>query len=120
MKGYRNRLIAQDKANVATNPINYIERYIGRSLVIIVLLLLPWVLLPYFNGETDASEQQDFLVPSTYQNSVVLRIYGDNLICAELDPQGTKLTDRFFTMSMDDEPKPYLSLQEIGRLAPGN
>jgi hypothetical protein len=120
IKGYRNRLIAQDGIDAATNPINYIERHIGRSLAIMLLLLLPWIALPYFNGETDASEQQNFLVPSTYQNSVVLRIYGDNLICAELDPHGAMLTDRFFMISMDDEPKPYLSLQEIGRLAPKN
>jgi len=120
VKGYRNRLIAQDKINVATNPINYIERHIGRSTVIILLLLLPWIALPYFNGETDATEQENFLVPSTYQSSVVLRIYGDNLICAELDPQGDKLTGNFFMISMDDEPRPYLRLQEIGRLAPND
>jgi hypothetical protein len=120
IKGYRNRLIAQDEINAATNPINYIEKHLGRSIVIILLLLLPWIALPYFNGETDAAEQENFLVPSTHQSSVVLRIYGDNLICAELDPQGVKLTGRFFVISMDDEPKPYLSLQEIGRLTPKN
>jgi hypothetical protein len=117
-KGYRNRLIAQDKMNAATNPINYIERHLGRSVAIILLLLLPWILLPYFNGQTDATEQEYFLVPSTYQSSVVLRIYGDNLICAELDSQGGKLNGTFFMIGMDDEPKPYLSLRKIGRLAP--
>jgi hypothetical protein len=120
IKGYRNKLIAQDQVNAATNPLNYIERYVGRSLLIILLLLIPWIVLPYFNAQTDATEQEDFLVPSTYPHSVVLRIYGDNLICAELDPQDTELTGRFFMISMDDEPKPYLSLQEIGHLAPRN
>lgn len=120
VQGYRNKLIAQDKIDTATNPLNYIERHIGRSAVIILLLLLPLIALPYFNGETNATEQESFLVPSTYQSSVVLRIYGDNLICAELDPQGGNLTGRFFMINMDDEPRPYLSLQKIGRLAPYN
>jgi hypothetical protein len=120
VKGYRKRLIAQDKINAATNPINYIERHIGRSTAIILLLLLPLIALPYLNGETDATEQENFLVPSTYQSSVVLRIYGDNLICAELDPQGSKLTGRLFMISMDDEPRPYLRLQKVGRLVPKN
>ncbi len=120
VEGYRNKLIAQDKIDVATNPINYIERYIGRSAVIILLLFLPLIALPYVNGESDATGQENFLVPSTYQSSVVLRIYGDNLICAELDPQGAKMTGRFFMISMDDEPRPYLQLQKVGRLVSNN
>jgi hypothetical protein len=120
VRGYRNKLIAQDKRDAETNPINYIERHIGRSAVIILLFLLPLIAFPYINGEANATEQENFLVPSTYQSSVVLRIYGDNLICAELDPQGGKLTGRLFMISMDDEPRPYLRLQKIGRLAPKN
>jgi hypothetical protein len=115
-KGYRRRLIVQDRRNVAANPLNYIEKHVGRSVVIILLLLVPWILLPYSTGQTDAVEQTRFLVPSTYQNSVVLRIYGENLICADLDPHNHHLTGSFFMMRVSDEPKPHLSLRDIGHL----
>jgi len=115
--GYRNKLIAQDRISRRTpDPFDYIAKGLGRSTVIVLLLLLPLLFLPYFNGESFAENQEEYLVPSTHQNAVVLRIYGDNLICGELDRDGKKLNGNFFVLKVDDEPRPVLSVQTVGRL----
>jgi formate hydrogenlyase subunit 3/multisubunit Na+/H+ antiporter MnhD subunit len=85
---------------------------IALVLIAIVLILLVW--LPWYTGELQAKAQTRFWVPSTYPQSVVLRICGDRLICGGLDETG--LDGSFFVIRLDDEPKPVLTLNEIGHL----
>lgn len=50
----------------------------------IVISILCLSAFSYVAGTTDVSFQREYLVPSSENSSVVLRIYGDNVICAPL------------------------------------
>jgi len=121
--GYRNKLAAQDEADRETSyPLTLITKYGGWTTFGILFLVLLLLSLSYFSGEDTATRQEYFLVPSTNENSVVLRIYGDELICTQLDKQSNKPNGKLFILKLDDEPRPILSLQKVGPLVnyPGN
>jgi uncharacterized membrane protein len=65
-----------------------------------------------------AENQKDFFVPSTSPNSVVLKIYGDNLICAPFN--GKTVEPSFFVLKVNDESRPVLELKRVGPLTPAN
>ena len=84
--------------------------------VLIVITVALGLYLSHESGQATAMSQKDFFVPSTNQNSVVLRIYGDNLICAPFD-RGNKTVERsFFVLKVDDDPRPVLTLEKVGPL----
>ena len=118
--GYLQKLSAQDEIDrQSPSPLDYLAKRIGWGLLGVLLMMLPLLSLPYFSGEVAAMTQEYFWVPSTNQNSVVLRVYGDNLICAQLDKQSNKLNGSFFILRLDDDPRPVLTLQKVGPLAAG-
>jgi len=115
--GYIKKLVAQDKADRQTPyPLTFITKHLRSTTIGILLFVLLLFSLPYFSGEDTATKQEYFLVPSTNANSVVLRIYGDELICTELDKQSNKPNGKFFILKLADEPRPTLSLQKVGPL----
>jgi len=72
-------------------------------------------LLAWVGGSTDVLFQREYLIPSTNPNSVVLRIYGDNIICAPLTDDS--IIERSFFVLKLDEPNLTLHLREFpGRL----
>jgi len=115
--GYIEKLAAQDKADRKTPyPLTLITKNAGGSTIGIVLFVSLLLLLSYFSGEDTATRQEYFLVPSTNENSVVLRIYGDELICTQLDNQSNKPNGNLFILKLDDEPRPILSSRKVGPL----
>lgn len=118
VKGYRNKLQAQYESNVKqTDPlIATIEKYVGTWALVIVLIIGFTLTMAYIDGRAHAMGQRDFLVSSTNENSVVLRVYGGNLICAPLDVKDKETSTAFFVIKLDDEPRPVLFLTSVGPL----
>jgi len=88
-----------------------------KQLVIVVggllILLMLASLASYYDGVASAMDQQYFWV-SDNQQAVVLRFYGDELVCAPSDNTAEDgFQRRFFVMKMDDEPRPVLILKRI-------
>ena len=73
-------------------------------------------LAAFFGGKGDARSQTEFLVPSKYPDVVVLRIYGDNLVCAKFDKETKEVTSRVFILRADVDPEIILVLSDIGPL----
>jgi len=115
--GYIARLAAQDEADRQTpDPLAFVTKRIGSATIGISVFLLALLLLSYLNGEDAATRQEYFLVPSTHKDAVVLRVYGDRLICTHLDERSNAPDGRLFVLRLDDEPRPVLSLQRVGTL----
>jgi hypothetical protein len=115
--GYIAKLAAQDEADRQTPyPLTFITRHVGWTTIGILFFVLLLLSLSYLSGENTATRQEYFLAPSTNENSVVLRIYGDELICTQLDKQSNKPNGKLFILKLDDEPRPVLSLQKVGPL----
>lgn len=116
IKGYRNKLDAQDKRDAEVmGKITFISK-IGRPglTLIVFIALLP--ILSYLDGRDNAVTQKEFLVPSIRQESAVLRVYGDRLVCAPLDKEKREVTREFFFINIGDDPNLILTPQTIGPL----
>lgn len=66
-------------------------------------------------GRAKAKRTQYFLVTNDPQPKVVLRIYGDRIICANFDINSKKVESVFTVLNVED-PTRTLSLQKIGPL----
>lgn len=103
IKGYRNKLKRDDEFDISKNTLldSLMER-IGLSIVVIIAFIGVLLIASYFNGSDTAQRQEEFFIPSTNQQLVVLRIYGDNLICAPLDREAKEIERNFFILEMSD------------------
>ncbi|MCK4472257.1 MAG: hypothetical protein KAW49_10775 [Anaerolineae bacterium] len=84
---------------------------------IIGLVFLTTILLARGVGGTLASSQQEFLVTSTSPEMVVLRIYGDNLVCAPFNRSTGEVEQRFVVLKTAEDPDLMLALEEVGPLS---
>lgn len=121
-KSYRERLQAQSemmRTSTEARLIDIIERLVGKNTIPILVLIGMLLTTCYVAGRGDAMNQKDFLLPSTYPQSVVLRIYGDNLVCAPFEKDTKLVAPSFFIIHPDDDPKPVLTWTKVGPLRPG-
>jgi hypothetical protein len=93
---------------------------IGKRNDLVIYLAISFSILliafSFLVSVADSTKQADFLILSTNNNSVVLRIYDDNLICAPFD-RTTKIVQReFFIIKMGDPSTPRLTTENVGPL----
>ncbi len=114
IKGYRNKLIANDEqTKKSTDPL---LKRIGSRGIIVFMLLVGAYTFTYLEGRAQAINQEEFYVPSTYPSSVVLRIYGDNIVCAPVNQARKEIERTYFILKTNDEPRPMLIATKTGRL----
>jgi hypothetical protein len=115
--GYISKLEAQDRVERETPLLlDYVVKRAGITIVSLGILVAMFLCAMFLLGYSTAERQTDFLVPSTHQDSVVLRIYGDNLVCAPFDIKTKEVDKTFFIIKLDDEPRPQLRLVRLGPL----
>jgi hypothetical protein len=116
--GYINKLEAQDRITRETPMLldYFVKSNTGATIFVIIIFVILFLGAMFLGGYNMAKGQTDFLVPSTHQDSVVLRIYGDNLICAPLNIETKEVEKTFFVIKLDDEPRPQLNLVKLGPL----
>lgn len=68
-------------------------------------------------GEAEALNQHQFLVPSSHPDSVLVRIYGDKMLCAAYDPKTKKLAKQFFILTAGTDQTLHFDTKEIGTLS---
>lgn len=115
--GYISKLEAQDRIERETPVLlDYFIKRVGITIVFLGILIALFLSTMFFVGYNTAMRQTDFLVPSTHEDLVVLRIYGDNLICAPFDIKTREVDKTFLVIKLDDEPRPQLRLVRLGPL----
>lgn len=116
VKGYRNKLKHQDE--FFERKIPWLDRFIrkiGMRNILILFFIIPLLFVASnFDGGDTAKRQEEFLIPSTNQQLVVLRIYGDNLICAPLDREAKEIERSFYILEMSDT---VLTPEKVGPLS---
>jgi len=120
-KGYENKIAAQMVIdNQYKSVLNFFGEKFGATTAWIILGIFGFLFIMYFSGYDAAKTQKDYFIPSTNQNSVVLRIYGDNLICAPFDIKTKKVEKAFFIFKISDGYNPQLKLTTVGPLIPSD
>lgn len=115
---YIEKLQAQRKIDTEApmKILDYFISLLGPRTLMAIIAVVFLLLLSYLAGEAKALKQDEFLVPSTHPQTVVLRIYGENMICVPFDREEKEIQKSFFIIGMTDEPRPMLQLQRIGPL----
>jgi hypothetical protein len=86
-------------------------------LVQIVVWTFVWASGWFAIGERAAKNQTEFLVTEDAAPAVVLRMYGDQFICAQFD-RSTKICSQKFTILKSSEEHRKFELQQVGPLTP--
>lgn len=81
---------------------------------------VPWLcavlLIAFTTGRRSAAFQEYFFVPSIAPDTVVLRIYGDSLVCGSLDNVPMRLKPNITLIKVGTNPMLNLERRRIGRL----
>jgi hypothetical protein len=113
-KAYRDKLIADDKTAL-TNVLK--SSQIAKYGFLAVLVLLLFGGITYLSGRSVATGKTQFYIPSSYPNAVVLRIYGQNCICAPVVTK-YKIVEKSYFVLNANTPGLTLKLMDMGHLSP--
>jgi len=109
----------QSGSQEVPNFINEVGGKLGfNNLGLIIGVLSMFSMLSGFAGESEALRQKQFLITNTVPAMAVLRIYGDNMICAPLDRSTHEIKKSFTILKVAEDPKLILSLENVGPLKP--
>ena len=114
VKGYPNKLKAYEEQYTLPTFVRSVPSWV--LLLAMVSLMSAWC--ANFEGRKAALSQESFMVPSINTNSVVLRTYGDRLICSPFDRQTRRTENRFFIIQLGSDPDLRLMVEEVGPLTP--
>ncbi len=89
---------------------------IGKMGFMIIGFSVLFILVAFIAGTANAEKQTNFLIPSTSENSVVLRVYGDNMICAPFDRDNQIIQRSFFIIKMGDSTETSFQFENVGPL----
>lgn len=94
------------------------NRYGLKNLSLSVFMIFYCSLLASMAGEAQAMNQQNFLVLNTTPEMVVLRVYGENIICAPFDRTAKEVKKGFLILKMAEDSKLIMNLETVGPLKP--
>lgn len=87
----------------------------GNHFSVVVIIYIFYVVSLLY-GRSTAKHETWFLVPSSNPKSVVVRKYGDKIICSEVDLDRKTRTNRFFIITEGADPALTFEWKEIGKL----
>jgi len=119
-KTYREKLLAQEAHEDKIDSLpTRLARLLGIPSYWLLLGVFLGVWLFHVAGDAQARRQKEFLVIASTPECVVLRIYGDELICAPFN-RATKEVQPSFSIikyaNSASEPRLQLSLEKVGPL----
>ena len=92
------------------------RKFLGSSGRRFFLLLAMAVVLASGFGELNAMKKTYFYIPSVRNESVVLRIYGDRVVCSNVDRVNKTVSDEIFVFSISNTSGISLKKEKIGPL----
>lgn len=119
-KSYNEKLAGQEEIERKYDPefrifFDYIDNKIGRRNVAVFLIVALFLLFVYQAGLIKA-KQKDAFWQIDGEQLIVLRIYGDNLICANFDAEKHVMGNQFSVIRISPEKKLSLKMIKTGRL----
>ena len=99
------------------SPFRFIHKQFGIVAVALVTFVYSGAFFSFQMGHLSALTQTNFLVPSADTNSVVVRKYGDRLVCAVVDPKTKKVSGQFLILSSSSERGVKLESKNLGKLS---
>ena len=115
---YREKLVAQDELDARTRDLwSLLARRLGVGPYNLVLSLLMALVVVYYAGQSAAMRQSTYLVTSTSPEMVVLRIYGDNIVCAPFDRNAGEVEPSFVVLKVGEDPELMLYSERVGPLS---
>ena len=116
-KTYVEKLEAQeDTERQVVDSYAIMQRKFGNESLLIILLFLGGMTTALSAGTAEAIRQEEFLVTNTKPELVVLRIYGDNLICVPFNRATGEIEQSFSVMKNTGETGLVLHLEKLGQL----
>jgi hypothetical protein len=88
----------------------------GNETLVIITVFLLGLYIALSAGKAEATKQEEFLVTNTKPELVVLRIYGDNLICAPFDRKTGEVEESFSVLKNTGDPNLSLRFEKLGNL----
>jgi hypothetical protein len=117
INGYREKLAAQDKLDAHTQDLlGLLAQRLGVGPYNLMLSLLMALVVVYYAGQSAAMRQDRYLVTSTSPQMVVLRVYGDNIICAPIDRNSGSIEHSFTVLKLGEDPDLMLYSEQVGPL----
>lgn len=114
---YREKYDEQEKLESNVKGIfEYVIPLVGRGPAIAIVYLSIFLILSSEAGRSRALKQDEFLIIKASPELVVLRIYGEKLICAPFDRTTKEITRTFTILKTGDDPNLKLSLEKVGPL----
>jgi hypothetical protein len=114
---YIDKLEAQDGVEEQfTDCYVIIRNKFGNDSLLILLILILGSLIAQTAGSAEALNQKEFLVTNTIPEMVVLRIYGDNMICVPFNRSTGEIEQNFTVLKTTGESGLVLKLEDIGQL----
>ncbi len=119
-KTFSDKLAGQEEIEKRFEPefrkfFDYIDNRLGRQNVSIFLITSFFLLFVYQAGLIKAKQKEYFWQVEGDQK-IVIRIYGDNLICASFDAEKHILDNQFDIIKMSPEKKLSLKVMKVKRL----
>ncbi len=116
---YREKLEAQQKheQKITDLPILLRKRF-GNDALVVVIVFLIGIAVSENIGIAEAMSQKDFLVTNTIPKMVVLRIYGDNMVCAPFDEKTGEVKSSFTILKVGEDVGMTLNLKTLKALHP--
>ena len=90
--------------------------YTGLGGLVALVCTVVALFVAHYAGTDQASTQRDFYVLSKPSNAVVLRVYGDHLICSTFDHHGRILRGELFVLTAGEDSGLSLRLARVGPL----
>lgn len=114
---YREMLEAQEvhEAQIKT-VFNYMSPRLLKEVLFSLFIVFLLVFVAFNVGRMHAISETEYLVPSTHEDSVVMRIYGDNAICTKVARETGEVHENFFVINISNAPSTVFRLEKIGPL----
>ena len=93
-----------------------LERHLGWKYFYYLFCFFIFFLIVYSAGQAKAMKEKEFLVLASSPDTVVLRIYGDNIICAPFNRSAKEVQRSFIIHKVGETPPLELRLEKIGPL----
>jgi hypothetical protein len=93
------------------------KRRLDVEVVVFLVVLYLAYLASSTLGQTEAFNERLFLVPSTQPDSVVVRVYGDKILCAAIDLHTKKPLKQFYILTAGADKSLHFDTKELGPLS---
>jgi hypothetical protein len=114
---FSDKLKAQEEVDAKFPGVfTVIGKNFGKEFVILIIALIYGIIISESIGVSEAIRQKEFLITNTNPEMVVLRIYGDNLICAPFDRDSGIVETNFMVLKVPTDTGLKLKLENIGSL----